>query len=140
MNIEKFKHQHVDILACISDLRILVRGGIAEQAPAIATAIIAMSGAIKLHLAVEDSVLYPALQAGGNMSLASLSRAFQGEMTGIAGTYLEFAGKWNSARRLAAAPEVFRAEANAVLKMLFDRVKKEDREFYPAIEAAPAPA
>jgi hypothetical protein len=76
MNIDKFKHQHIDILAAIGELRQLVQSGIGEHAADIAQRIVAMSGIIKLHLAVEDRILYPA-----------------------------------------------------------ERMKREDREFYPAIEA-----
>lgn len=134
MNIDKFKHQHTDILNCIDELRALVQGGIEANAARISARIIAMSGIIKLHLAVEDRVLYPALQASGDAVLARMSQLYQGEMQGIARAYLDFAGKWNIAARLAGSPEQFRAEANSVLKVIYERMKREDREFYPAIE------
>lgn len=135
MNIDKFKGQHLDILDGIAGLRKLVHSGIAANAARISAQIIAMSGAIKLHLAVEDRVLYPALQACGHPTLARMSRLYQGEMAGIVDAYMAFAAKWNSAARLEQAPEQFRSEANAVLKVLFQRMRKEDHEFYPAIEA-----
>ncbi len=93
-----------------------------------------MSGVIKLHLAVEDSVLYPALARGG-ARLARMSQAYQNEMRGIVADYMEFAGRWNLASRLAAAPEQFRADANRVLRTVYERIRREDAEFYPAIEA-----
>lgn len=136
MNLDKFKHQHRDILGAIASLRTLVQGGISEQAGAIAQQIIAMSGLIKLHLAVEDRVLYPALENSGNAQLARLSQQYRNEMDGIASAYLAFAARWNSPRLLSAQPEVFRSEANAVLRTLYERMLREDREFYPAIEAS----
>ncbi|WP_374361945.1 hemerythrin domain-containing protein [Pseudoduganella danionis] len=139
MNLDKFKHQHLDILGAITGLRALVQQGIAEQASAIAQQIVAMSGFIKLHLAVEDRVLYPALEQSGNAQLARMSRQYRGEMDHIANAYLAFATKWNTPRLLAAEPEVFRSEANAVLRTLYERMRREDHEFYPAIEAG-APA
>lgn len=135
MNIDKFKHEHVDILDGIAALRQLAQAGIEEHAAEIATRIIAMSGTIKLHLAAEDRNLYPALEGSGDAALARLSRHFRVEMAGISGAYLDFAAKWNAARKLQQAPEQFRAEANVVLRMLYERMKKEDRDFYPAIEA-----
>jgi hypothetical protein len=134
MNIDKFKHQHLDILDGIAELRALVRAGIGGHARAIAQRIVAISGVIKLHLAVEDRVLYPALLASGDAALVRMSAAYQGEMQGIARAYLDFAGTWNLASRLEAEPEQFRAEANQVLKVLYERMQREDREFYPAIE------
>jgi len=134
MNIDKFKHQHADILGAIAGLRKLVQAGIAEHAADISARIVAMSGIIKLHLAVEDRTLYPALEASGDLALARMSVHYRGEMDGISGAYLAFAAKWNTPRRLAEQPETFRDEANVVLKTLYERMKKEDREFYPAIE------
>ncbi|HNM40887.1 MAG TPA: hemerythrin domain-containing protein, partial [Giesbergeria sp.] len=62
MNIDKFKHQHVDILGNIAALRRLAQAGVAHNATEIARLIVSMSSTIKLHLAVEDQALYPALQ------------------------------------------------------------------------------
>lgn len=136
MNIDKFKHQHIDILSAISNLRALVQSGIDSHAAAISQRIVAMSGVIKLHLAVEDRVLYPTLEASDNKALAGMSQHYREEMDGIAGSYLQFAAKWNTPRLLQQEPETFRAEANQVLRTLYERMKKEDREFYPAIESA----
>lgn len=135
MNIDKFKHQHLDILSAIGELRELVQSGISEHAADIAQRIVAMSGIVKLHLAVEDRLLYPALEASGNKALAGMSQRYRSEMEGIAGSYLHFAAKWNTALHLSTEPDAFRQEANHVLKALYERMKREDREFYPAIEA-----
>jgi hypothetical protein len=136
MNIDKFKRQHVEILTCISTLRTLVKSGIRSNADEIARLIISMSSTIKLHLAVEDKILYPALQTAGNASLARMGKKFQDDMTSIALAYLGFARKWNSAFTLAQRPEEFRSEANSVLRVLYERMRKEDTDFYPAVEAA----
>ncbi len=57
MNIDKFKHQHLDILRSIDLLRQLTHAGVARNAAEIAQRIVAMSSTIKLHLAVEDQAL-----------------------------------------------------------------------------------
>jgi hemerythrin-like domain-containing protein len=138
VNIDKFKHQHEDILADIAALRQLVHGGIEANAERIAARIIAMSGNIKLHLAVEDKVLYPTLRSSGDAALARMSNLYQLEMNGIVAAYMAFATTWNAASHLLAAPEQFRAEANTVLRKVYERMKKEDHEFYPAVEALEA--
>ncbi|MES2879118.1 MAG: hemerythrin domain-containing protein [Pseudomonadota bacterium] len=134
MNIDKFKHQHVDIIDCIAALRKASREGISENAAEIARLIISMSSIIKLHLAVEDQVLYPALRSGNNAVLARMGQKFQDEMGAIASAYMAFARRWNSAANVAHEPEGFRADANQVLKLLHDRMQKENTVFYPAIE------
>lgn len=134
MNIDRFTHQHLDILDGIDRLRARSREGVAEHAEEIAAQIVAMSGVVRLHLAVENDTLYPAL-ARGDLRLARMGRACQNEMGDIAAEYLAFAGRWNLASRLVKAPEQFRQEANRVLRKLHGRIRREDREFYPAIEA-----
>lgn len=135
MNIDKFKQQHVEILSCISALRDMVRSGIDSNAAEIAKLIISMSSIIKLHLAVEDKILYPALQSVNNASLARMGKQFQDEMTNIALAYLNFARKWNTASTVARSPDECRSDANNVLRVLHDRMRKENTEFYPVIEA-----
>lgn len=135
MEIDRLKHQHMQILDGISELRKLAHAGIKEHAQEIAKHITALSSVVKLHLAIEDRILYPALQSGNNTTLASMSKTYQDDMKGIASAYIAFSRHWGKADVVAQQPEQFRTEANLVLKTLFTRVRKENAEFYPAIEA-----
>jgi hemerythrin-like domain-containing protein len=135
MDLQKLKQEHTEILTNVAALRKLAQSGIRENAMAISAQIIKMSALIKLHLAVEDSVLYPALQKGSNAALAGMAKQYQGEMANIASTYINFARRWNTGTTVADDPEGFRQDANQVLKVLHERVQKENTEFYPAVEA-----
>ncbi len=135
MDIERFKHQHVEILDGIANLRKLSHAGIKENAHEIARAIASLSTVVKLHLAIEDRILYPALQNGNNAHLAEMGRAYQEGMKGIASGYIAFSRRWGSASAIAEKAEQFRSEANTVLKTVYARMQKENTEFYPAIEA-----
>ncbi|EER59745.1 Hemerythrin HHE cation binding domain protein [Acidovorax delafieldii 2AN] len=134
MNIDKFKHQHLDILRSIDLLRQLTHAGVERNVAEIAQRIIAMSSTIKLHLAVEDQALYPALQRGGNAELARMGRQYQNDMGPIASAYDAFARRWNTAESLRTDEKGFRAEANVVLRKVYERMQREDRDFYPRIE------
>jgi len=134
MNIDKYKNQHSEIMQCIAELRNFAKAGINRNAAEIARTIVSMSSTIKLHLAVEDQALYPALQSGSNTALAKMGRKFQDEMGAIASAYVGFAGRWNSAAKLTQDPEGFRSDANSVLKILHERIQAENMVFYPAIE------
>jgi hypothetical protein len=136
MNLDKLKGQHTDILSSINRLRETVKRGIPENAVLIAQQLVQMSGVISLHLSMEDRFLYPQVQKHGNAQLASLGRHYQEEMTHIAAAYGEFVKKWNVAAHVAADPEGFRAEANRVLKTVFERMQRENKDFYPIVEAA----
>ena len=135
MNLDKYRREHADILDHVQQLKTLSAQGIAAQAAAIARVVIAMSSVIKLHLSVEDRYLYPALRQA-DTRLADKARQYQEEMTSISSEYGQFSRRWNDAQRIAEQPEHFRSEANRVLKMLFERIVRENREFYPMVEAA----
>lgn len=135
MDIDRFKHQHVEILDGIATLRKFSHAGVKEHAHEIAQAIVALSTVVKLHLAIEDRILYPALQNGSNPQLSQMGKAYQDDMKGIASGYIAFSRQWSSPSAIAAQAEQFRTEANTVLKTLFSRMQKENSEFYPAIES-----
>ncbi|MCE3263169.1 MAG: hemerythrin [Pseudoduganella sp.] len=132
MKVQRFEHDHHEILAGIAQLRQLIASGIDCNAAAIAQLLRTMSASIKLHLAVEDRVVYPALASCGRADLAALGRFYQQEMGDLAQQYMAFASRWNLPNRLQADPAGFRAEANSVFKALFLRTRREESELYPA--------
>ncbi|RJF91907.1 hemerythrin domain-containing protein [Noviherbaspirillum saxi] len=131
MNVEKFKKDHNEILALVAELRTITQAGIAKNADAIAQQIRTMSSVIKLHLAAEDRVLYPALAKSQNPAVAKVGERFQQEMGGIAAAYMEFAGKWTIGSKVSSNPEGFKEEANNLFKALHERIQKENQELYP---------
>ncbi|WP_157269739.1 hemerythrin domain-containing protein [Azohydromonas aeria] len=134
MNIDRFKNQHAQILDFIEKMRRCSHAGIIEHAEQIAQLIVAMSAVVKLHLAAEDQALHPVLDAAKNRELAHLGRQFQAEMASIASQYNAFARQWNTAARVQADLDGFRAQANQVLRTVFERMQRENRDFYPAVE------
>ncbi|HUA79432.1 MAG TPA: hemerythrin domain-containing protein [Dyella sp.] len=134
MNIEKFKQEHIDLLAAVTVLREFVQSGVQENADAICKQLMSMAAVIKLHLAAEDRMLYPALANAKNPSVAEVGKQFQQEMGGIAEAFTAFVSRWNLASKIAASPAGFKDEANAVFKALHTRVQRENRELYPLAE------
>ncbi|MBO9357643.1 hemerythrin domain-containing protein [Bordetella petrii] len=135
MNIDKFKQQHLDILQGIAALRRLSQAGVARNAGAIARGIINMSSTIKLHLAIEDRMLYPVLARSRDAELAETGRCFQQEMGSIAQAYAAFAQRWSNVQELLANETGFKADANIVLRKVRERMLREDSDLYPRVEA-----
>ncbi|KAA0540169.1 hemerythrin domain-containing protein [Citrobacter portucalensis] len=134
MNIDKMKSQHVEILEKISFLRKLSQAGVSSNAQEIATAIVSMSAIIKTHLSAEDQFLYPHIEQDGNSKLRQVSSKFQREMTDIVSDYDVFSRRWNIASKLIGNDEAFRRDANTVLRKVFERMQKENKDFYPLVE------
>ncbi len=135
MDIERFKQQHIDILQRIDALRSLVRKGIETNAGFIAQQVHELGTVVKLHLAIEDRILYPAAVRAEDAHIAAMAETYQHEMKGIANAYIRFTLKWSDAGKVAAEPDGFRADANTVLKDVYQRMQRENHEFYPAIES-----
>ncbi|MDR3416768.1 MAG: hemerythrin domain-containing protein [Nevskia sp.] len=135
MNIDRFKKDHAQILLQVGELRELAHLGVEQHAEDIAKQIVAMSSTIKLHLAAEDNVLYPALAKVSGSAAAVIGKRFHEEMGGIAAAYTDFAHKWNYAPSIAAHPDDFRKHANEIFKALHERIQKENHDLYPAAEA-----
>ncbi|MBF0034227.1 hemerythrin domain-containing protein [Citrobacter freundii] len=134
MNIDKMKNQHVEILEKISFLRKLSQAGVSSNAQEIATAIVSMSAIIKTHLSAENQFLYPHIEQDGNSTLRQISSTFQREMTDIVSDYDVFSRRWNIASKLIGNDEAFRRDANTVLRKVFERMQKENKDFYPLVE------
>ncbi|MDM2777974.1 hemerythrin domain-containing protein [Citrobacter sp. Cpo142] len=134
MNIDKMKNQHVEILEKISFLRKLSQAGVSSNAQEIATAIVSMSAIIKTHLSAEDQFLYPHIEQDGNSTFRQVSSKFQREMTDIVSDYDVFSRRWNIASKLIGNDEAFRRDANTVLRKVFERMQKENKDFYPLVE------
>lgn len=134
MNTSKIKSDHDALFGSIDALRALVQAGIAENAAAIFKELVKTSAAIKLHLAVEDRMLYPALAGAADPSIAATGKRFQQEMGGLANAYGAFAARWNSISRISGEPAEFRREANDVFKALHARILLENNELLPLAE------
>lgn len=134
MDIDRFKHQHVDILQRIDALRKLTHAGIAENSRAIAQQVRDLGKVVTLHLAIEDRILYPAVRKAPDARIAAMGETYQEEMKDIANPYIRFTHKWSDPAQVAADPDSFRDAANSVLKNVYQRMQRENMEFYPAIE------
>src|SRR3546814_14767790 len=93
-----------------------------------------MSSIIKMHLAIEDKSLYPALARCHDAEMVSKGRQFQLEMGTIAPSYEKFAFKWNTAQKLQSDEAGFKADANVVLRRLHERMVRENTDLYPKVE------
>ncbi|MFT0532100.1 hemerythrin domain-containing protein [Castellaniella hirudinis] len=134
MDINRFKLQHVQILKAIHQLRQYAKAGIVENAPHLSRELLSIKSKIKLHLAIEDDILYPRLQKKGDPLVSQLAHRYQAEMQSLAADFLAFVDRWGHTDQIAGNPEAFRQDCNVVIKALHQRIQRENLEFYPAAE------
>ena len=135
MNIQRYHRDHEKITQQINALRSLVKSGVCENAEKISEGIVDMASHIKFHLHAEDQVLYPALARCGNTHVVAMSASFQKEMQGLVKVFSDFVLQWRIPSRLLEDPEGFRRDANVVMRALFERLQRENKELYPAAES-----
>lgn len=135
MNTSRIKSDHDALYASMGELRRLVQADVAGNAEALFAELKKLDATIKLHLAIEDRMLYPALASASDPQVAAVGKRFQHEMGGLATAYGDFASRWDSAMRIAAAPGPFEREALGLLDALHARIQHEDLELLPLAEA-----
>ena len=135
MNTSRIRSDHDALYASMGELRRLVQADVAGNAAALFAELRKLDATIRLHLAIEDRMLYPALAGASDPQVAAAGRRFQHEMGGLAAAYDDFAARWDSAPRIAAAPGPFGREAADLLDALHARIRHEDRELLPLAEA-----
>ena len=134
MNIDKYKADHVTIMRLVTDLRQLVLDGVEKQPAAIAQKVVAISSTIKMHLIVEDQVLYPAMRRSEAPTVAQTAIRFQKEMGPLADDFTVFARRWNTELRVKSEPVAMHDEALAMISRIRLRMQQENQELYPLAE------
>lgn len=90
-----------------------------------------LTGILRIHLALEDEILYPALRKSSNPRTAEIGERAWREMGGLADVFLDFVDRWKRADVLLAEQDRFRSESDAVFRALVQRIEMEHREVYP---------
>ena len=93
-----------------------------------------LTGILRIHLALEDEILYPMLRNARDPHIAQIAEHYWQEVAGLADTFLDFIDRWKRADLLLAEAPRFRSESQAVFKALADRIDREHAEIYPMAE------
>lgn len=90
-----------------------------------------LTGALRIHFAQEDKLLYPALMASGRGGTAATARRFFEEMGRIGPAFADYVEKWRTSAAILADWKGFRGETEALFAALADRIARENEELYP---------
>jgi len=124
---DRFRQQHADIMAVAGSIEGCL--GSAAQAAAARTALNSLAGKLSIHLAMEDTSLYPRLGSHPEIELRNMAQSFAAEMAGIKQVFLDYNKKW-SERAIADDFQAFATQTKAVLEALKNRNKRENTQLY----------
>ena len=101
------------------------------DAIAIARLIGKLNVLLRVHLAYEDTVLYPLMMRSGDQEAAALALQFSDEMGSLAPKFEEFVRRWSGPTIIAAMFDTFREEATLLCGALGARIERENDLLYP---------
>ncbi len=134
---ESFRQHHAEVrdLAGRIDAQLdLVR--ITADAGPTATLLRALFGKFGVHLAIEDSTLYPRMIDHADPRLRQTAARFQREMGGLKEQFDGFRSRWPGPTAISHDPKAFIDEARAILTVLRRRISREDAELYDLYDGA----
>jgi len=89
---------------------------------------------LRVHLAYEDTVLYPLMMRSGDGEAAALAHLFAEETGSIAPQFEDFVRRWSGPTAIDAMFDAFREEATTLLAALAARIERENDLLYPLAE------
>jgi hypothetical protein len=92
-----------------------------------------LAGVLKMHLSIEDEVLYAALAQSQDRTVRETARQFAEEMGGLAARFTTYNSLW-TLHAIEADPAAFVAETRALFTALAERIDRENQLLYPLFE------
>jgi len=132
---DRFREQHDELLSLAKQLKAQLNAAqLAQDGSTARTALAKLMGKLTLHLSAEDRVLYPELAGHRDPTVAAIAKRFASEMKDTAKAVTSYNQKWATPSSIKANPSDFIKETDQVLKVLADRIRRENTEFYAAAD------
>ncbi|MCC6213435.1 MAG: hemerythrin domain-containing protein [Polyangiaceae bacterium] len=133
---DAFRDQHKKALEVVKAIQArLDPAKLQVDAQPVASDLAKLSGALQVHLAMEDKSLYPDLMKSRDPAAKKAAEDFSREMGGIAAAFGAYAKKWNALTIRSNAQDFVR-ETRSIFDALGKRIGREERELYPLADRA----
>ena len=135
MNMDLYITKHRIIQDYLHQLTTLINGTLDRtNATLIAELTNKTTGVLNMHLASEDSFVYPKLLESSDTRVRSITQRYMDEMTKIADAYLAFHKKYNTPSKILADTAEFKQTFKKVRDALLLRMEREEKELYTYTE------
>lgn len=134
INLGNLNRQHDSIKSEINIIESeLQKGSTGINLSEIALHISKLAGLLKIHLLEEDQFLYPNLLHSPDEEIKNMVNQYIQEMGHLAEEYTGFKNKYNVANKIKGQETVFVNEAKHMIKVLKERIEREDNGLYHII-------
>lgn len=136
MKTDRYRKHHDELLNVVGSIqKYLTVEGVQSSSADIRKLLTILAGAVRIHLAFEDRALYPSLLASTNSTISTTAKQFMDEMSGIQGVLEGYLDKYHSVKIIRDNPDDFIDETESLFKVLGERIARENRDFYPLVDA-----
>lgn len=133
----RFRRQHDELLTIAKELtQLLDTRTLAADATPARKVLATFTGKLRIHAAMEDEALYPRLLACADVAIASKAATLRAEVGPLYQQFFAFLSRWSTAELIQGDPEAFGRETMQELYRLGKRMKRENMELYPLVDAA----
>ncbi|AKN29778.1 cation-binding protein [Clostridium carboxidivorans P7] len=135
MNINNLVRQHEAIRENVKTIESLInKNSIENDSFEISKNINLLIGVLKVHLQSEDNFLYPELLNGDDDKLKDMAKHYIDEMGNINAELEKYKAEFNTKTKINNNIESFKNHTAEIIKVLKNRLDKEDKHLYPLIK------
>lgn len=132
---DRFRDQHNELLKLAGELQAMLNpADLGKDASKARSCLGTLMGKLLLHLSTEDRVLYPELVANKDPAVSGLARKFASEMQATSKAVVAYNEKWPTPSAIQRNAADFVNETRNVIRVLGDRIKRENNELYAAAD------
>lgn len=132
----RFRSQHSEIAAIVQRIEVIMASpNWAPRAQEVRQAFSELSAKLRIHLALEDDVLYPRLARHDDSKVRDMATRYQSEMGGIRDAYEAYLAAWVHSGKLVTDTAGFSAATQGLFAALKDRIHRENTEVYTLVDS-----
>ncbi|TAN67556.1 MAG: hemerythrin domain-containing protein [Magnetospirillum sp.] len=132
-----YRKHHDDLRAVVGRLEPMLNvAGVTADPAAVSAVVRDLFGKFSVHLAIEDSTLYPKYAAHTDARLRQVALSFQTEMGNLSTRFDAYKHAWAGPLAIGRDPAAFVAATREILTLLKARVKREEDSLYDLIDKA----
>lgn len=132
----RFRSQHSEIATIVQRIEaILASPNWSPRAQEIRQGFSELSAKLRIHLALEDDVLYPRLARHDDGKVRDMAVRYQTEMGGIREAYEAYLSTWVHSGKLVTDTAGFTSATRGLFTALKDRIHRENTEVYSLVDS-----
>lgn len=135
-NINNLERQHIEIKDLFSKIKQEVNSNdITVNLDTLVIDINTLSGKLSIHMSSEDKFLYPKLIESEDQQLRQIAKQYSEEMGNIHLEFNNYKNRFNTKTKILGDTDGFLKESKEIIKLLENRILKEDMHLYPKIKS-----